>query len=182
MQKDLDFEKFIKQTLAVYKVTGLFPKEGKELQFRIRESANRILLALLSGRRAQVNELLDLFQVAAEKDWVNPANFLVLRKEYGKMQGMFSEQRPEQTADINNSRQKRIFNILKERKRIQLRDILPSFPQVSRRTLIRDLEELCQTGIVCKNGTGPGTSYIVTQAVTQQCHDNGTNVTKMSQY
>lgn len=179
MQKGLDFEHFLKTTLAVYRVTESFPKEGRVLQNKIRESANSILAGLLSGKTVQVRDLLELFQTAAEKDWVDPRNFLVLRKEYGKLQGLFSNSSkpnnvqgavlslPPKKTEPNNSRQKVIYSILKEKKKIQLRDLTPSFPQVSRRTLIRDLENLCQTGIVVKNGNGPGTSYIVTQAVSQ---------------
>jgi len=174
MQQETDFKKFLEMTLAVYKVTDLFPKEGRELQFQIRKSANQILIDLLLSRNVRVNNLLELFQMAAGKDWINPRNFLVLRKEYAKLQGLFPNNSkannvqdlvlslPPKTAEFNNGRQKTIFNILKEKKKIQLRDITPSFPQVSRRTLIRDLEELCQTGLVIKNGNGPGTSYIVT--------------------
>ncbi len=178
--KDLDFENFLKLTLAVYKVTASFPQEGRDLKTKIRESANNILAGLLSGKEVRANELLDLFQAAAEKDWVDPRNFLVLRKEYAKLQGMLFEAAPQTTGpgealakqrpaqpSFNNSRQKAIYGIIKERKRLQLRDLTPSFPQVSRRTLIRDLEELCHTGNVTKNGIGPGTSYIVTQAVSQ---------------
>ena len=165
MSKDLNLPYFLKLTLAVYKVTGLFPEGGRALQAQIRESANKVLADLLLDQTVQVNGLLELFQVAAEKDWVDPRNFLVLRKEYGKMQGLFSESgvRPK-TTRFNNGRQKSIYNILRGKKKIQVKELMPSFPGISRRTLIRDLEELCQAGSIARNGNGAGTSYIVTES------------------
>jgi len=163
MSKDLDLEYFLKLTLAVYRVTARFPKEGRDLQEQIRESANKVLADLLLHQSARLNDLLELFQVAAEKDWVDPRNFLVLRKEYGKMQGLFSGSKDKpKTTKFNNGRQKSIYHILKDRKKIQVKELMPSFPGISRRTLIRDLEELCQTGSIARNGNGAGTSYIVT--------------------
>ena len=165
MRKDLDLEYFLKLTLAVYKVTARFPGGGRALQEQIRESANKVLAGLLLDQAVRVNGLLELFQVAAEKDWVDPRNFLVLRKEYAKMQGIFSESKSRpKTIGFSNGRQKSIYHILRGRKKIQVKELMPSFPGISRRTLIRDLEELCRTGSIARYGNGAGTSYIVTES------------------
>jgi len=162
MSKYLDLEYFLKLTLAVYRVTARFPEEGTALQEQIREAAGKVLVDSLLDQPVRVNGLLELFQLAVEKDWVDPRNFLVLRKEYGKMQGLFSGSKAKpKTVRFNNGRQKTIYHILKDRKKIQVKELMPSFPGISRRTLIRDLEELCQTGTIARNGNGAGTSYVV---------------------
>ena len=158
--KEFDIEYLIKLTSAVYRVTELFLE--KELKFKVRESANRVLADLIcsqnSGSDYPVKELLELFKKAEAKKWIDSRNFLVLQREYGKIQKLFSKSLKK--IKFNNSRQREIYNILKEKKNIQLRELMPSFSQVSRRTLVRDLEELCRAGVVKKNGEGAGTNYL----------------------
>jgi len=45
------------------------------------------------------------------------------------------------------------------KKEVKLRDLTQVFPQVSKRTLIRDMERLFQTGLVLKAGSGPASCY-----------------------
>ena len=158
-----EMEHYLKLTLAVYRVTQLFPPEGEELKLKMRKLANQALVVLLCPNLNLTDlnwfeELAELFEEAETKNWVDPRNFLVLRREYGKIQKSISR-RPKMMK-FNNHRQRTIYHILKEKRQAQLRDLLPSFPQVSRRTIIRDLEELCQAGIVIKTGNGAATSYL----------------------
>lgn len=98
---DKDF--LIKLTLAVYRVTELFP-EKEPLKFSIREKANQILtdgllifsknpVSLAKEQEKKVFEqvsagievLQGYLEVAQGQHWLKDENFLVLKKEYDKM-------------------------------------------------------------------------------------------------
>jgi len=94
---------FIKLTLAVYRVTELFPSQ-EPLKFSLREKANQILAdAILFFSENPINlkenqkerikdqilrniEVLEgYFEVAKTQQWVKDINFFVLKKEYDKL-------------------------------------------------------------------------------------------------
>ncbi len=58
-----------------------------------------------------------------------------------------------------NGRQEKILNILKEKKEVRVGELIQLFPQVSRRTLIRDLKDLYRGGVVTRVGNGRGVQY-----------------------
>ena len=99
---DKDF--LVKLCLAVYKVSELFP-EKESLKFFLRKKANQILAdsILFSGKnpvsltKEQEKRLSDqiiinievlqgYFEVAESQNWVKKENFLVLKKEYDKIE------------------------------------------------------------------------------------------------
>ena len=85
----------IKLTVALYKVTDLFP-EKEPLKYQIREKANQIL-AILLGENPQIDSsekeqllknltaLFGYFKIAKTQNWVNNQNLEVLEKEYSKL-------------------------------------------------------------------------------------------------
>lgn len=152
-------EFYLKLILAVYKVTELFPAEGEELKSQIRESANRALADLLlkhyesfSGR---IKELADFFDAAESKNWVDPRNFAVLRREYEKIK----ISQPASAAKVTKPRHKKILDIISGKNKVQVGELAHVFPGLSRRTLIRDLEELFHNGVVVRTGSGRGVRY-----------------------
>jgi len=171
---------FIRLTFAVYRVTGLFP-EDESLKLKIRESANKILndLILLSTGNPVVNsgekrtllpetlreiEVLEqYFAQSQEKTWINPLNFLILKREYDKIKRLIQELNQKLPGERENfvisPRQKKILEILKERKKIQMGELIAFFSDLNRRTLIRDLEELFKAQIIKRDGDGRGTYY-----------------------
>lgn len=193
---------FIKVTLAVYRVTELF-SEGEFLQSQIRELANRILadLILFSRKDLQTPDVCKLgekiggdietikncFNSAETQNWIDPRNFLVLTREYDKIQKLLKDRSDfiynglnlSSTIDLARSglveadkneensfspaqeRQEKVLRIIKEKKKVQVGELVPNFPQVSRRTLIRDLEELFQAGIIKRGGNGRGVCYVL---------------------
>lgn len=159
MRQETEKEHFLKLTLAVYKVTELFPEEGESLKAQIRESADRVLADLIYSENGSrhIGKLKEFLGLAKEKNWVDSRNFLVLEKEYGKIRQL---SKPEK-AIVNNQRQGKILGILRSNRRIKVGDLLQTFPQVSRRTLIRDLEELFHSGMVARRGNGRGIEYSV---------------------
>ena len=85
----MDRDYLIKITLAVYKVTDIFPKE-EPLKFLIREKANQILADLVSKEkiekiRKNIEIINTYFEIAEKQNWVDELNFLVLKREYAKI-------------------------------------------------------------------------------------------------
>lgn len=62
------------------------------------------------------------------------------------------------------SRQEKILTILKEKERLQVKDLKEVFPKVSKRTLRRDFEQLLKKGLVNRAGEKNSTFYQVRQA------------------
>lgn len=209
MEKDY----FIKLTLAVYKVTELFPG-NESLKYDIRNLANEILVNLIlpldyetqprcevGSRNSQQDKALSsietlngCFDLAETKNWVDSRNFLVLRREYSKivenLKKDIESRAPQVPAEgileavprvgygpvyenvipagnnqrFNNNgakdRQKRILEVFKGNGRVKVGDLIKIFPEVNRRTLLRDLENFSRTGVVEKNGNGRGAYYI----------------------
>ncbi len=99
-------ENIIKLTNALYKVTGLFPKE-EPLKFAIRKEALDVLFftALIKGESLTITReergyyfkkaagKIDLigtyFDIAENQDWVNEKNFAILRNEYRNLREIF---------------------------------------------------------------------------------------------
>ena len=75
-------------TLAIYRLTRLLPGE-EPIGWQIRKLANEIIgdLALANFKIVQKRiELLFLFfEIAQMQDWVKPANWQVLKKEYAEL-------------------------------------------------------------------------------------------------
>jgi hypothetical protein len=99
----MDKDYFIKLTLAVYRVTELFP-EKEPLKFSLREKANQVLadsilffsknptgLAKSQEKEIRTRILRNIeilqgyFKIAETQQWIDEKNFFVLEKEYDKM-------------------------------------------------------------------------------------------------
>lgn len=189
---DKDFYK--KLTLAVYRVTELLPEE-EPLKRQIRELANKVLANFILTNPSANNlnikrdlfrniKILDsYFELAEAQNWIDSRNFLVLRREYNKMQKLLENRLAltEPTApqgtntgkpvekffsksvlhrNSTQKRQERIFEAIKANGKIKVGDLIKIFPEVNRRTLIRDLEGFSRTGFIERNGSGRGTCYI----------------------
>lgn len=152
----------MKLTLAVYKVIALFPI-GEDLGMKIRESADKILADLLLNRPTDLFEQLDnLFSLAEEKHWVDSRNFLVLRREYDRIRLSFEASRTSgKTVDnSNNHRHDKIIEAINGNGKVKIGEIVSLFPGLNRRTVLRDLDKLCQTGVMVRSGNGRGAYYI----------------------
>jgi DNA-binding transcriptional ArsR family regulator len=181
-------EHYLKLTLAVYKVTDLFP-EGDLLRQEIRGAANRVLADLIWSNPhprveaicSGVGSLESLFDRAREENLADPRNFLVLKREYKKIAESYKKDADEpvqpkllESAKVvensllnealgnnGNGRKKKLLNILKTKRRAQVGELVQNFPDISRRTLLRDLEDLYRGGLIIRTGEGRGASYII---------------------
>lgn len=151
MRQNSAKEHLLKLTSAVYRVTALFPV-GEELGLKIRESADRVL------NGAPVDEILGLLDLAEKKNWIDPRNFLVLRREYDKMRPRDDSGKTVDSS--NNYRQDKIIETINENGKVRIGELVGFFPGLNRRTILRDLDKLCQTGVAIRNGNGRGAYYI----------------------
>lgn len=159
---------YIKLTLAVYKVTELFPKD-EVLKYNIRDLANEVLTALINKQSEDIIRLIEslnnLFDSAQAKNLVDSRNFSVLRREYAKIENLAKKQaktlsgKTVEKPRTTQRRKEEILKVLQEKKKIQLRELIQTFPQVSKRTLMRDMEELYRAGTVIRVGNGRGSCY-----------------------
>jgi hypothetical protein len=134
-------------------------------------------------------EVLDsYFEVAKSQDWVKSAEILNLQKEYSNLRERSKkteintdnlvEIQPRLGKEDKSSfspfaaarvieepvlgvslRQEKILGVLKEKGRAQVWEIKQIFPQVSKRTLRRDFENLFKNGIVERIGERNDTFY-----------------------
>lgn len=164
MRRNLDKEHLLKLTLAVYRVTALFPA-GEELGSKIRESADSILCNSLRNENTSrsIEEVLGLFDLAEKKKWVDSRNFLVLRREYDATQRVSIDDKACGEAVENPlfaGRQEKILAVMDGNGTVKIGDLAKLFPGVNRRTVLRDLDKLCQIGAVVRDGNGRGAHYL----------------------
>ena len=133
--------------------------------------------------RGNLDILDGFFEVAKNQNWVSQKEILNLQQEYSKLgeelKGYSSPVIPQveipfpknkKTAvesllvSVPNKvllaeRQQKILEILKEKGRAQVWEIKKIFPEVSKRTLRRDFENLFKKGIIERIGQKNGTFY-----------------------
>lgn len=121
-------------------------------------------------------EILDnFFEVAKNQNWVSQQELLNLKEEYSKLnEALKSFKKPVQIAEkpevavmatesvfrsANNVRQLKILEILKQRDKIQVWEVKQVFPEVTKRTLRRDFEQMLNQGLIVRMGERNETFY-----------------------
>ncbi|MDD5750485.1 MAG: DeoR family transcriptional regulator [Candidatus Pacebacteria bacterium] len=128
------------------------------------------------------------FNISEKQNWVKPENFLVLRAEYGAIDQEAKRLRLEAVKHSGavrpsenkekpksarseavsgnhsamaglKSRQQKILRILKERGNSQVQDLNKALPEVTKRTLRRDMDFLLKRGLVARLGDKIRTEY-----------------------
>lgn len=164
-------EKLIDLTKRIYRLTLLFPKK-EPLRYKMREIANEILAECLNSKIKR-NPLLENFrildsflEIAKDQNWTSPNEILRIQNEYKKL--LEELEKKIETKEINfssstpgelNERQKKILEILKEKGKIQVWQIKEVFPEISKRTLRRDCQNLWKKGFVERIGEKNNTFY-----------------------
>lgn len=157
---EIDF--YIKLTLAVYRVTELFPEQAA-LKRDIRDLVNKILADLLTNQAKNgsrlINDLKNLFDLAEVENWVDSRNLSVLRREYNKIEELVGTGKTVEKPLTTQERKEMILGVLKEKKMVRAKEFIQNFPQISKRTIIRDIEELYRSGAVVRVGNGRASCY-----------------------
>lgn len=146
------------------------PNKSKNLFFEIQEN---------------LNVLDSFFEVAKNQNWLSPAEILEIQEEYRNIESRLKEEfkklsevkdsieigplKKEQdykvvAADQIPSRQEKILALLREKEKLQVKDLQQIFPEVSKRTLRRDFEQLLRRGLVIRVGEKNNTSYQTNQS------------------
>ena len=137
----------------------------------------------------RIDALLHRFLEAKKKEIISYGSFVVLEREYMRIQAWLAgvilalpreqekevrskEQvavakkqslvkKPEQSSKVSD-RQKRILEILRNKDKAQVWELQKIFPQVTKRTLRRDLDDLLQQNLVVRIGEWNSVSYQIT--------------------
>ena len=121
------------------------------------------------------------FKVGEGQKWIDSRNFSLLKKEYNKIRREIGDKEEEIKQNSQNlaesntvktimpvkvdnneelsDRQKRVFQLLKQRHKIKVGELVKAFSNISKRTLQRDLEILASKGFVVRNGSHNGIFY-----------------------
>ena len=154
--------------MAVYRVTKLFP-EGEVLIGQIRKTANEILSEIILRRNKEIIKhiqiILNYFEIAKDQKWIKDANFDILIREYNGVlnsieQGIGKKKIVKnKTISKLNQRQNTILEKIKNLDKFRLKDLNVLFPNLNSRTLMRDLDQLIENGLMKREGRGRGSYY-----------------------
>lgn len=127
-------------------------------------------------------EILDsYFEVAIDQNWVRPEDALEIQREYSNIKEEIEEVKREEENnpplrsvkenindnpvesdnDFINERQQKILDILREKGKTQVGQLVSVFPQISKRTLRRDFRSLLKRGLIERIGEKNYTFYQV---------------------
>jgi Fic family protein len=179
----MDKNFLIQLTINLYRLTLLFPKK-EPLRYKMRELGDDILANLISNQdknpknyrdsgsiTSQLEILDSFFEVAKNQNWVSSFEILHLQKEYSKLKEELKLRIADYPVEVKTQtitqkereplaeRQQKILEILKEKEKVQVWQIKQIFPQVSKRTLRRDFENLFKRGIIERIGERNATFY-----------------------
>ncbi len=177
----MDKEYFTDLTNDLYRLTLLFPKK-EPLRYKIRELADNILAnlsILLEGTEKRESEIIlelkgdlaplnNFFDVAKKQNWVAEENidnvqdrYRAIKEEIDKFKSEEVEEEKELPVSLIDlkGREKEIVELLKEKGRAQVSDIISLFPKINKRTIRRDFDSLTRKGIVKRVGKANLTFY-----------------------
>ena len=164
-------ENFLKLANAAYKVIEFFP-ESDPLKNRAKDRVLAIMSALggsPEGGENSIQEDIDIllgyFWLAKCQGWLNSANYLIICAEYKNIKSQTSQiqQKPNGstaveplkiagTKDVLAARQLKILDFLENNQKAQVMDLQKILPDVTKRTIRRDLDELLESGEIIREG------------------------------
>jgi len=159
----------IELTNKIYRLTLFFPKK-EPLRYKMRDIASDILA---KPDEKNIEVLDSFFDVALVQNWASPADILAIKKEYANLSGLLKKDKPEKKKENLGDkdpgiiilpshypeRKNRIMDFIKENGRAQVWQIKEILPEVSKRTLRRDFENLLEQGIIERVGERNNTFY-----------------------
>ena len=183
----MDKDYFIQLTANLYRLTLLFPKK-EPLRYKTRELADDILANLTLILRGSFHKSKNLiletekdlevlngfFEITKNQNWVSPFDILEVQKEYSKIgeeikklsgsnlpakEAVSSEAEPRKVEGRGSGRQQKILEILKEKGKAQVWELKQIFPEISKRTLRRDFEQMFNQDLIERMGEKNETFY-----------------------
>jgi DNA mismatch repair ATPase MutS len=167
----MDREFFLKVACATHRVANILPEQG-QVRNDIKDTATNIAALLFSPESKrdilhivkEIQQIQGYFQVAKSQRWIDAVNFLILEKEYEKIIELLEqsensieehiEPAPDPIAEAPSlsERQKKILEILRGKEKTQVWELQKVLPEVTKRTLRRDLDDLLQLNLVERQG------------------------------
>jgi len=165
-------EFLIQLTGKLYRLTLFFPKK-EPLRYKMRELADNILEKL---NESDLEILDSFFEVALTQNWVSSSDLLAIKQEYANLSGELKKPKQEKKKDnpgparvfsqfspimtgYNSDRQEKILDFLRENGRAQVWQIKQIMPDISKRTLRRDFENMLGKGRIERLGERNNTFY-----------------------
>ena len=148
----------------IYKLLEFFPEDP--LKNKIKEKALQIME---NKKKEDVDLLLDYLQIAKNQGWLSPINYLIICKEYKKITWEDKPNEPKERPKIVlnkyqiTGRQAKILEFLKKGNTAQVMDLQAILPNVTKRTIRRDLDELIKLGKIVRTGEFNQVSYKIGQ-------------------
>jgi len=173
--------------LAVYRVTGLFPK-GEVMAGQMRQCSSRIVVLLAAGKIRdtilKAEEIKIYLEIAKNQKWLAPINFDLLLSAYslladalfcergGNEEGgekiiatpLPEEKKEKETEfyfDKAEHRQEKIVEYFNKNKEAKVTDLLAIVGKVSERTVRNDLSVLIGRNIIRRVGGRKGAKYLL---------------------
>ena len=162
MQEDL-----LNLTNTLYKLVEYFP-EADPLKNKLKEKALQIMsrrsgippVAGESSIQEDVDLLLGFLLIAKNQGWLNDVNYLALSAEYGKIKAAENGSPPakevvkKEKVRLENltGRKAKIVEFLEKKEKAQVMDLQKVLPDVTKRTIRRDLDELLGSGRIVRVG------------------------------
>jgi len=169
-------DKFLKLTNTVYKVLEFFP-ESDPLKNRAKDKALAIMEHLILINKTNgwmsfqkekvkvqlledIDILLGYLWIGKSQGWLNSVNCLIIANEYEKIKneikpiiGPIIDNTEVKTPDFSISeRQSQILEFLSKNEKAQVMDLQTILPDVTKRTIRRDLDELLEAGKIIRLG------------------------------
>lgn len=181
----MDKEAVIDLTKKVYRQTLLFPKK-EPLRYKLREIADDILSEMIEWSIIKKNSVrkkdvvfeleknLEIiktyFNLIKWQNWVSYFDIIKLEEEYCFLEEYLKNEPvaeeeievlkvEEPGKEMLDTRKQKILDILKEKEKIQVKEIKEIMPKVSKRTIRRDFDTLLKTGLVSRVGENNNTFY-----------------------
>lgn len=194
----MNTDHLLKLTLALYRVTDCFPEKEplryviREAGGRIYTAGIRGCVS--SAFQKDIQLLKAYFQIAKAQNWVSQENFSVLESEYEKLSAFSKKKnvahrdkalgsvmrmnhgRMEKSRKKSNNitvyslqeRKQKLIEAIRQEEKISLKDLLGKFPDVHRRTLIRDLDRLRREDLIKKERNGRGAFYFPNKGIEEK--------------
>ncbi len=157
---------FVKLTSAVYRILDYFP-EGDPLKYKTKEKVLVLMENLISKKQEKnkivedIDILLGCLQIGKDQGWLNSLNSLIVINEYQKIKNGFLSvvntegvQKRDAPSFVLNfpKRQKIILDFLSKNEKAQVVDLQKVLPEVTKRTIRRDLDELLAGKRISRSG------------------------------
>ncbi|HQK63980.1 MAG TPA: DeoR family transcriptional regulator [Candidatus Staskawiczbacteria bacterium] len=164
-------EDFLKTINAVYMLAEYFP-EIDPLTMKIKEKVLDISESYVSGKsqKKEIDILLNYLAIAKQLGWMNAMNYLIICKGLEDIKRGLKELpvAPDASVDEDkkenqklvfpetniklSDRQQKIMEFLRQKQRAQVADLQQVLPDVTKRTIRRDLDELLTAGQIARMG------------------------------